>query len=196
MSKSQKNSSEEFDRSVCFTFFSSWVETLHNIADYDLQAALTAFFILSDFCLYGIEPDPKTNPWGFAWPLVEREARRSINNRRRGFSAEDTELSDAIRVYHAEHPEASQRAIARELCCSVGKVNKVLKAKPEQNSPAPLNDGGAFVHGGVHGKGSGKRDCLFPHPVEQDECEIFGMPLPNSGNPCAFDIPGEILPDE
>ena len=165
---SNKHSTDEFDRSVCFTFFSSWVETLHNIADYDQQAALTAFFILSDFCLYGIEPDPETNTWSFAWPLVEREARRSINNRRRGFGAEDVELSNAIRAYHAEHPEASQRAIARELCCSPSKVNKVLKAKPDQESPDPLNEGG------VSGNGSGTRDSLSIYPVEQDEAEIFG----------------------
>ena len=174
MSKSQKISPEEFDRSVCFTFFSSWVESLRYLAEYDQQAALTAFFILSDFCLYGIEPDPEANPWGFTWPMVEHEARRSINNRRRGFSAEDVELSDAIRAYHAQHPEASQRTIARELCCSVGKVNKVLKAKPEQDAPDLSNDNGAFVQGGVHGSGSGECDTLSPYPVEQYEAEIFG----------------------
>lgn len=168
MSKSQKNSPEEFDRSVCFTFFSSWVESLRYLAECDQQAALTAFFILSDFCLYGIEPDPEANPWGFSWPIVEREARRSINNRRRGFSAEDVELSDAIRAYHAQHPEASQRAIARELCCSPSKVNKVLKAQPEQSTPDPLNECG------VLGYGSCVRDTLSPYPVEQDEAEIFG----------------------
>lgn len=161
MSKSLKKSSEEFDRSVCFTCFSSWVESIRTLADIDQQAALTAFFVLSDYCLYDIEPDPESNPWGFVWPVVKHEARRSINNRRRGFSAEDVELSDAIRAYHAEHPFVSQRAIAEELCCSVGKVNKVLKAKSDY----------------AHGNGSGECDDLLPHPEEQDNYEIFGTPL-------------------
>ena len=169
MSKSSKNSAEEFDQSICFTFFSTWVDALHAIAETDSLASLRAFFILSDFCLYGIEPDPQDNPWGFAWPLVEREARRSISNRRRGFGAEDVALSDAIRSYKEQHPNASQRAIAEALDCSLGKVNKVL------NTPPVPPKGNVPVHVHVHGNGNGEHNSLSICPVEQDEEEIFGV---------------------
>lgn len=161
---SNKHSADEFDRSICFSCFSTWVDALRTLAVNDTQAALDAFFILSDFCLYGLEPDPENNPWSIAWPIVRDEARRSINNRRRGFGAEDVALSDAIRKYHAEYPEASQRAIAEAVGCSVGKVNKTLKAAPP-NTP---------VVGTVHGNGSSEYNNPFSDGVEQNETEIFG----------------------
>jgi len=183
MSKSSKNSSEEFDRSVCFTCFSSWVEAIRSIADTDPRTAITAFLVLSDFCLYGIEPDPECNPWGFTWPVVEHEARRSINNRRRGFGSEDVEQSDAIRTYYADHPYATQRAIADAVGCSVGKVNKVLKSI---SLPTPSLEG----CDSVHGNGSGDDIGLSLHPEEQNEHEIFGSPLPCDFR-CSDSIPDE-----
>lgn len=116
-----------FDRSICFTFFQPWLEAIRTTAQADPQKALDAFFILSDYCLYAKEPDPEHNPWGMAWPVISAEARRSINNRRRGFGAEDVVLTEAIRRYYMEHPGITQQATADALHCSIGKVNKVVR---------------------------------------------------------------------
>lgn len=116
-----------FDRTICFTVFREWVETIQYMAETNPKQALDAFLVLSNFCLYGEEPAAESNPWGVAWPVVSAEARRSISNRRRGFGTEDTVLTDAIKAYHIAHPEATQRAIADALHCSLGKVNKVVR---------------------------------------------------------------------
>lgn len=167
MSISKKNSPREFDRSICFTCFAPWVETVRIMAQESPETALRAFLTLADYCLYEAEPDPAENVWGAMWPIVEGEARRSINNRRRGFGTENVALSDAIRAYRAEHPEAPQRAIADALGCSLGKVSKTLR-KPVN---ALLADSLCSVHNDI------SNDNLSLHPVEQDECEIFGFPI-------------------
>lgn len=173
MSISAKNSPKEFDRSVCFTCFAPWVETVRLMAVENPQKAVEAFLTLSDYCLYGTEPDPLENVWGAMWPIVEGEARRSIANRRRGFGSEDVALSDAIREYAAGHPGASQRAIAEALGCSLGKVNKTLK-----KAVSAVPDGGADVTDTyVHNDISNDTCNLSLHPVEQNECEVFGFPL-------------------
>ena len=107
-----------FDRTICFTFFQPWLEAIRTTAQADPLKALDAFFILSDYCLYAKEPDPERNPWGMAWPVISAEARRSINNRRRGFGAEDVVLTEAIRRYYMEHPGITQQATADALHCS------------------------------------------------------------------------------
>lgn len=173
MSISAKNSNREFDRSVCFTCFAPWVETVRLMAQDSPETALRAFLTLADYCLYGAEPDPVENIWGAMWPIVEGEAKRSITNRRRGFGTEDVALSDAIREYAAGHPGASQRAIAEALGCSLGKVNKTLK-----RAVSAVPDGGTDVTDTyVHNDISNDTYNLSLHPVEQNECEVFGFPL-------------------
>ena len=182
MSISAKNSRQEFDQSVCFTCFSSWVETVRLMAQDSPETALRAFLTLADYCLYGAEPDPTENAWGAVWPLVKGEAKRSIANRRRGFGAEDVALSDTIRAYAAGHPGASQRAIADALGCSLGKVNKTL-----QRASGAVGTGFDIVDGAVDGtvidnvnvsrEHGGNGNGLSLHPVEQTECEVFGFPL-------------------
>jgi hypothetical protein len=53
-----------FDRTICFTVFREWVETIQYMAETDPQQALDAFLVLSNFCLYGEEPDAESNPLG------------------------------------------------------------------------------------------------------------------------------------
>lgn len=116
-----------FDRTVCFTCFGDYVDTLKAIADQSgAEIAYAAFEILADYCLYGIEPDPESNPWGLVWPIVERRARNSMNNRRRGFGTPDTDLAERVRDYAAEHPEATQQQIAEAVDCHRHTVRKYL----------------------------------------------------------------------
>ena len=168
MATSNKNNPKAFDRTICFTVFREWVETIQYMAETNSQQALDAFLVLSNFCLYGEEPAVESNPWGVAWPVVSAEARRSISNRRRGFGTEDTVLTDAIKAYHIAHPEASQRAIADTLHCSLGKVNSVLRSLP------PLVD--TLGNGSVNGTVSGEHSGLSVPPVEQEDWAIFGAP--------------------
>lgn len=117
-----------FDRTVCFTCFGDYVDTLKMIAAQNgTEIAYAAFEILADYCLYGIEPDPESNPWGLVWPIVERRARNSMNNRRRGFGTPDTELAERVREYHADHPEATQQQTADAVGCHRNTVGKVLR---------------------------------------------------------------------
>ena len=127
-----------YDRSICFTCFRDYVDALQGIEQTaGAETAFSAFKILADYCLYGIDPDPANNPWGWAWCLVEQKARNSENNRRRGFGAENVELTQAIQHYYIEHPDATQRAIAEAVGCSHGKVNKVVRSLRESANAKP-----------------------------------------------------------
>lgn len=125
--KKNKPEREPFDPSVAFMCFGDYVEALRGIAaQYGVERAFSAFLVLADYCLYGKEPDPENNPWGWAWAMVERKARNSINNRRRGFGAKDEDRAELIKSYAAAHPEDSKRAIARAVGCSDWKVRQAL----------------------------------------------------------------------
>lgn len=143
----QQTAQTPFDPTVCFTCFGDYVEALLGIEQAEgPEVAFSAFKILADFCLYGIEPDHASNPWGWAWPMVERKAKNSSNNRRRGFGAEDTEKATAIKEYLAEHPEDSMRAVARAVGCSDRTVRKVVASirSLETESHAD-SDSGAYL---------------------------------------------------
>lgn len=146
-----------FDRSVCFTCFGDYVDTLKMIAaQQGPETAYAAFEILADFCLYGIEPDPERNPWGLVWPIVERRARLSINNRRRGFGTPDKELADRVREYAAENPKATQQQTAEAVGCHRHTVSKILcrdaalsDTSPSRDIPPCHDNGSSSVHGSM-----------------------------------------------
>lgn len=127
------NSEEEprdldtFDRSILFSCFRTWVESIREQSKTDSQKALDCFLVLADYCLYGEEPSADANPWGAAWPIVQHEADLSIKNRSRRFGREDVDLHDKIKKIYLETPSLSQRAIAARAGCSLGTVNKVLQ---------------------------------------------------------------------
>lgn len=116
-----------FDRSIGFTCFNPWVESIRQQYQTDPAKAALAFLVLADYCLYGIEPDPITNPWGMAWPSIKQGADSSIKNRSRRFGTEDIEKQEKIKDFHLENPAATQREIAEATSCSLGLVNKVVK---------------------------------------------------------------------
>lgn len=138
----QQTAPTPFDPTICFTCFGDYVEALLGIEQAEgPEVAFSAFKILADFCLYGIEPDPAANPWGWAWPMVERKAKNSNNNRRRGFGAEDSEKATAIKEYLAEHPEDSMRAVARAVGCSDRTVRKVVASiRSLENGSSAVSD--------------------------------------------------------
>ena len=100
----------------------------------------------NDYCLHDIEPDPANNPWGFAWPIIERQAQNSMNNRRRGFGAENSKQSRAIQAYFHAHPEATYKDVAEAVGCSVGKAYKVVKPMREGALSDSVSDGVSHIH--------------------------------------------------
>ena len=55
----QQTAPTPFDPTICFTCFGDYVEALLGIEQAEgPEVAFSAFKILADFCLYGIEPDP------------------------------------------------------------------------------------------------------------------------------------------
>lgn len=126
-SKVEPHDLDSFDRTILFSCFRTWVESIRVQSKSDPQKALNCFLVLADYCLYGEEPTADTNPWGAAWPIVQHEADLSIKNRSRRFGREDVDLHDKIKKIYLENPSLSQRAIAAHAGCSLGTVNKVLQ---------------------------------------------------------------------
>lgn len=56
-----------------------WVESIRQQRQTDPEKAADAILALADYCLYGKEPDPESNPWGIAWPVVSEEARQRFS---------------------------------------------------------------------------------------------------------------------
>lgn len=136
-----------FDPAVCFTCFGPWVEAVRDMRERQgADVALDAFLTLADYCLYDIEPDPARNPWGFAWPIIERQAQNSMNNRRRGFGAENSRQTQAIQTYFQGHPESTYEEVAEAVGCSVGKAYKVVKPLREGALYDSCSAGDSYIH--------------------------------------------------
>lgn len=116
-----------FDRTILFSCFSPWVESIRQQRQTDPEKAADAFLALADYCLYAKEPDPATNPWGMAWPMVKHDADASIKNRSRRFGTEDLTKQEKIKNFFLEYPDATQREAEEATGCSLGLVNKVHK---------------------------------------------------------------------
>lgn len=117
----------EFDRSILFSCFGVWVESIRLMRETDPERAADAFLTLADYCLYAVEPDPLNNPWRTFWPTIKSGADASIKNRSRRFGTKDETKRDKIRQYILAHPRESQRKIAAATGCSLGLVNEVVK---------------------------------------------------------------------
>lgn len=116
-----------FDRTILFSCFSPWVESIRQQRQTDPEKAVDAFLALADYCLYAKEPDPATNPWGMAWPTVKHDADASIKNRSRRFGTEDLAKQEKVKNFFLEYPDATQRVASEATGCSLGLVNKVHK---------------------------------------------------------------------
>lgn len=169
MSSEKNTEKKAFDPTICFTCFSPWVEFIRNLSERDPAAALQAFLVIADFCLYDIEP-PTDNPWGLAWPIVEQQALRSIHSRRRGFGAENTVQTEAIKAYVIAHPGAPQREIASAIGCSLTKVNKVMKQLRSVPLSPPTDDS-VTVSYSSSGTNSDSASLLVL-PAEQNTLEV------------------------
>lgn len=129
------NNNKEFDRSVAFTFYREWKEDADAIEeDYGFEGKAKFYDSVIEYALFEIEPEMKP-PIKYFWKTIKEKIDASQMHRARGFSKEDTELTEKIKQYKADNPNATQREIASALKCSVGKINKVLKDSTSINTP-------------------------------------------------------------
>lgn len=132
MNKEQKENEiiqkqEEFDRSICMTFFGNYRTSIRRIEKrygkelaYDVQSAII------DYGLYGIRPTDE-DILIFVSETVFDVIDKSQSKRARSFSGEDLEMSKKIIQSHRDRPDLSQEKLAKLLNTSKGKVNKTLK---------------------------------------------------------------------
>lgn len=124
---SQQQPLGKFDRSILFSCFGTWVESIRLMREIDPERAADAFLTLADYCLYSVEPDPDANPWRGAWASVKSGADASIKNRSRRFGTKDEVKRDMIKQYILAHPKESQRDVRDATGFSLQLINDVAK---------------------------------------------------------------------
>lgn len=119
-------SKKEFDRSMCFTFFSDWERQAEKIAEmYGEDVGYRYLMGIIKYALY--EEEPTDSMVQLFVEGLKGQIDGSQNRRARGFSSENIEQTKLIIKYHEEHPDASQNEISKVLGISKGKVNKVMQ---------------------------------------------------------------------
>lgn len=123
--KSSTKKKEEFDRSVCFMFFESYLESAEKFQkQFGTEVAFNYLTGLAKYALYQEESeDALINALvsGLKNTIDSGQEKRS-----KGFSKEDFEQTKLVAEYHRDHPEASQRQIVEALN---GKVKKTKVQK-------------------------------------------------------------------
>lgn len=118
---------KEFDRSICFTFYKEWAETVKEIEEeYGVEESYKFLMAIINYALYEEEPEKKGLIKLF-FPTLKEKIDASQKNRARGFSREDKEMTAKIIEYKKANPNASYRQIAEALGCGKTKVGDVLK---------------------------------------------------------------------
>lgn len=117
---------KEFDRGVCFTFFSDWERQAEKIAE--MYGENIAYRYLMGIIKYALRQEESDE--AIVQLLVEGlkgQIDNSQNRRSRSFGGENLEQTKQIIEYYEEHPTASQNEISKVLGISKGKVNKVMQ---------------------------------------------------------------------
>ncbi len=117
---------KEFDRTLCFSFYRSYLEQGELIREQLGDTECAKYFIaLIRYGLFREEPsDIKTN---MLMAGLKNTIDAGQEKRRRGFEKENTKMSEKILEYKEQNPNSTQREIADACDCSLGKVNKTLK---------------------------------------------------------------------
>lgn len=128
--------SNEFDRSICFTYFGNYYKQVAEIEK--LFGIETAYKVERAIVEYGLfqkeieDPSIRIYVGATALDLIDSSQRRRAN----GFG-EDKEKTKAVEQYYQQHPDATQDEIVKATGVSKGKVNKVLKAL-KANAPVSV----------------------------------------------------------
>ena len=117
---------DEFDRSVCFTFYGSYALQGKRIRRlYGDKVAADYYEAIIDYAL-NQKPIEDENLMVYIGDTILETINSSQKRRSRGFK-EDMEVTRSIIEYVRDHPGVSQNEVAAEIHCSKGKVNNVLK---------------------------------------------------------------------
>lgn len=116
---------KEFDRSRCFMFFESYLESAEKYETlFGTEVAFKYLCGLARYALYQEESkDPVTNGLVSA---LKNTIDAGQEKRSRGFNKEDFEQTKVIAEYYRDHPNASQRTIAEATNVGKTKVQKTL----------------------------------------------------------------------
>lgn len=125
---------KEFDRSIAFTFYREWKEDADTIEeDFGAEGKAKFYDAIINYALFEVEPEMKA-PIKYFWNTIKEKIDASQGHRARGFSREDTDMTQKVIDYKQQNPEASVRDIAKAVGCSTGKVSKSLNSTPISTS--------------------------------------------------------------
>ena len=123
---------KEFDRSVCFQFYASYLEQAELVYE-QLGPEMCAEYFIA-LVKYGLYQEESDNPM---IKMLISGLKNTIDagqlKRERAFNGENKELTEKIIKYKEETPDATQREIADACKCSIGKVNKSLNSNSNNN---------------------------------------------------------------
>lgn len=123
---------KEFDRSVCFQFYESYLEQGKLVKE-QLGSEMCAEYFIA-LARYGLYQEESDNPMV---KMIITGLKNTIDagqsKRERAFDRKNTDQTESILQYKREHPEATQIEIADACKCSVGKVNKVINSNLNNN---------------------------------------------------------------
>ena len=132
------DSKKEFDRSICFTFFESYLEQ-GELVNMNLgsEACANYFIALCRYALYQEESDDLMIKMLISG--LKNTIDAGQNKRAKSFKGEDVDMTNKILKYKEDNPDASYRQIADALGCSKSKVGKVLSNNSNLNSNSNNN---------------------------------------------------------
>lgn len=123
---------KEFDRSVCFQFYESYLEQAELVKE-QLGPEMCAEYFIA-LARYGLYQEESSNPM---IKMLVSGLKNTIDagqsKREKAFNGENKELTKQIIDYKENNPNATQREIADVCKCSVGKVNKALNSNTNNN---------------------------------------------------------------
>ena len=123
----QTTKKEEFDRSVCMSYFDDHRQLVKRIERLQgIEMAYRVQNLIIDYGLDGIKPTDEELLQFVPEPVLN-QIDQNQKRRSKGFLGEDLEVSRSIILLHRDHPELSQNAISKQLDVSKGKVNKTLQ---------------------------------------------------------------------
>lgn len=131
MNKEQRTSvvtqTEEFDRSICMSFFGNYRTSVKRIEKrFGVDTAYKVQSAIIDYGLYGVRPTDE-DILILVSETVFDVIDKSQAKRARNFNGEDLEMSKKIIQSHLDRPDLSQDKLSQLLHTSKGKVNKTLK---------------------------------------------------------------------
>lgn len=131
----------EFDRSICFTFFESYLEQ-GELVNVNLGSEVCANYFIA-LCRYALyQEEPQDSIIKMLITGLKNTIDAGQNKRAKSFKGEDVDMTNKILKYKEDNPNASYRQIADALGCSKSKVGKVfsnLNSNSNSNSNSNLN---------------------------------------------------------